>query len=86
MTSLTQTIVGKGIPIPLIAENWLKILRDSVPPSPPKSLTNSLPWNDRTTINLHFPSEMITELNCQVNILTSYSPILTKPVRLTLNL
>jgi len=33
----------------LIAEGLLKILRDLVPPSPPKSHTNSLPWNGRIT-------------------------------------
>jgi len=49
MASPTQTIVGKRIPNLLIAEGLLKILRDLVLPSPPKSLTNSLPWNGRTT-------------------------------------
>jgi len=49
MASSTQTVVGKGIPNPLIAEGLLKILRDLVPSSPPKSLTNSLPRNGRTT-------------------------------------
>jgi len=41
MASPTQMIVGKDIPNPLIAEDLLKILRDLVPSSPPKSLTNS---------------------------------------------
>jgi len=49
MASPTQTVVGKGIPNLLIAEGLLKILRDLIPPSPPKSLTNSLSWNGRTT-------------------------------------
>jgi len=49
MASLTQTVVDEGIPNPLIAEGFLKILRDLVMSSPPKSLTNSLPWNGRTT-------------------------------------
>ena len=43
MASPTQTVVGKGIPNPLIAENLLKILRDLIPPLPLKSLINSLP-------------------------------------------
>jgi len=42
MASPTQTVVGKGIPNPLIAEGLLKILRDLVPSSRQKSLTNSL--------------------------------------------
>jgi len=41
-------IVGKCIPNPLITEDLLKILRDLIPPSLSKSLTNSRPWNDRT--------------------------------------
>jgi len=49
MTSPTQTVVSKGMPNPLIAEGLLKILRDFDPFSPPKSLTNSLPLNGRTT-------------------------------------
>jgi len=39
IASPTQTIVGKGIPNPLTAEDLLKILRDLFPfDSPPKSL------------------------------------------------
>jgi len=34
-------VVGKGIPNPWIAADLLKILRDLVPLSPPKFLTNS---------------------------------------------
>ena len=49
MASPTQTVVGKGTPNPLIAEGLLKILRDLVSSSPPKSPTNSHPQNDRTT-------------------------------------
>ena len=48
MDSPIQTIVGKGIPNPLIAEGLLKILVDLVPLSPPKSLTNSHPQNGKT--------------------------------------
>jgi len=39
MARQTQTVVGKGIPNPLIAENLLKILRDLIP----SSLQNPLP-------------------------------------------
>jgi len=49
MVSLTQTMVGKGIPSPLIVESLLKILRDLIPPFPPKSLTNFRLWNGETT-------------------------------------
>ena len=42
-------VVGKSIPNLLIAEGLLKILGDLVPSFPPKSLTNSLPQNGRTT-------------------------------------
>jgi len=54
MASLTQTVVGKGIPKLLLAEGLLKILRDFIPPFPPKSLTNFLPWNGKTTEILVF--------------------------------
>jgi len=43
MASPTQTVVGKGTPILLIAEGLLKILGDLVPSSPPNSLTISHP-------------------------------------------
>jgi len=46
-------VVSKSIPNSLIAEDLLKILRDLIPPSPPKSLTNSLSWNGRTTKYLY---------------------------------
>ena len=49
MASPTETVVGKGISNSLIAEGLLKILKDLVPSSPPKFLTNSLPPNGRTT-------------------------------------
>jgi len=60
MASPTQTVVGKGKTKPLTAEGLLKILRDMIPfDSPPKLLTNSCPWNGRTTQNnIHFPSEV----------------------------
>ena len=43
MASPTQMLVGKGIPDLLITEDLLKILRNLIPPSPQKSLTNSRP-------------------------------------------
>jgi len=49
MASPTQTVVGKGTPNPLTAERLLKILRDLVPSSSPKSPTNSYPQNGRAT-------------------------------------
>ena len=49
MASPTQTVVGKGMSNPLIAEDLLKILADLVPLSPPKSLTNSHLQNGRVT-------------------------------------
>ena len=60
MVSPTQTVVGKGIPNLLTAEDLIKILRDLIPfDSPLKLLTNSYPWNDRTTQNnIHFPNEV----------------------------
>ena len=42
-------VVGKDMSNPLMAENLLEILKDLVSPSSPKSLTNSLSWNGRTT-------------------------------------
>jgi len=65
MASPTQTVVDKGIPNSLIAEDLLKNLRDLVPPSPPKSLTNFLPRNGRTTkipVSI-FLTEMSTDLS-----------------------
>jgi len=47
MASPTQMVVGKDTPNPLIAEGLIKILRDLVPSSPPKSSTNSHPQNGR---------------------------------------
>jgi len=49
MTSSTQTVVGKGTPNSLIAESLLKILSDLIPLTPPKSFTNSRPWNGETS-------------------------------------
>jgi len=69
MASPTQTVVGKGISNPLAAEGLLKILRDLFPfDSSPKSLTNSRPWNGRTTYeDIHLPREM-TSQTYHVNI------------------
>jgi len=52
MSSLTQTVIGKGIPDSLMAEDLLKIPRDLIPPFPPKSLTNSRSWNGKITKRL----------------------------------
>jgi len=53
MANPTQMVVGKG---KLIAERLLKILRELIPPIPPKSLTNSPPSNGRPTKKLYlFP-------------------------------
>jgi len=41
-------IVGKSIPNLLIVESLQKILKDLIPLSLPKSLTNSRPWNGKT--------------------------------------
>ena len=69
MARPTQTVVGKGIPNLLTAEGLLKILRDLIPfDFPPKSLTNSYPWNGRTTQNnIHFPCEVITSQTYHIN-------------------
>jgi len=64
MTSPTQTVVGKCTPNPLTAENLLKILRDLIPLFPPKSPTNSRPWNGRTTKGcIYFPNNR-SQLSC----------------------
>ena len=59
MASPTQAVVDKGIPNPLIAENLLKILRDLLLVSPPKSLTNSRSWNDEASkeVVIVFPAK-----------------------------
>ena len=54
MASPTQTIVGKGISNPLIAEGLLNILSGLVPLSPPKSLTNSHTQNGRSTKSSYY--------------------------------
>ena len=70
MACPTQTVVGKGISNPLIDESLLKILRDLIPTSLPKSPTNFVPWNGRITKScIRFPSEMITDRTCHVNII-----------------
>ena len=73
MTSPTQMVVGKGIPNPLTAKDLLKILRDLILfDSPPKSLTNSCPWDGRIAQNnIHFSNKVNHE---------------SKPIMLTLNL
>ena len=83
MASLTQMVVGKGIPNSLIAKELIKILKDLIPFSPPKSLTNSRRWNGKTakTCN-YFPSEIITSQMCQVNII----PLAYPTIKLTLYL
>jgi len=56
MASSTQRVVDKDILNLLIAEDLLQILRDMISPFPSKSLTNSLPWNGRTTKTVYiFP-------------------------------
>ena len=52
MTSPTQTVVGKDILNPLMAEGLLKILRDLLSLPPLKSLANSRPWNGNTSKRL----------------------------------
>jgi len=52
MASPSQMVVGKGTSNPLIVEGLLKTLRDLIPPFTQKSLTNSHPWNGKTTKNL----------------------------------
>ena len=78
MANPTQTVVHKGISNPLIAEGLLKILRDLIPPSPPKSLTNPI----HGMVGLQkaydcFPSEIITDQTCQVNIIPLVYPLLS---------
>jgi len=83
MISPTQMVVGKGKPNLLIVEGVLKILWDLIPPSPSKSLTNSYLWNGKTTESCNcFPSEIITDQTCQVNII----PLVYPAVKLTLYL
>jgi len=67
MASLTQMIVGNSTPNLLIAEDLLKILRDSVPSFLPKSPINSHPQNGRATENtwVHLSNEM--NWDCHVN-------------------
>jgi len=73
MATTTQTVIDKGIPNSLTAEDLLKILRDLILfDSPPKSLTSFCPWNGKTTQNnIHFPQRNESQV---------------KPIMLTLNL
>ena len=74
MASPTQTVVGKDIPNALIAEDLLKILRDLITPSLPKSFTNSRPWNGRTTKDcIHFFKNK-SQLSC-----LKLTPLTVKP-------
>ena len=51
MTSPAQTVAGKDKSNPLIAEDLLKILRESIPLPPliKIQLIDSHPWNDEAT-------------------------------------
>jgi len=74
MASPTQTVVGKGIPNSLIAEGLLKILMKLISPISPKSLSNSLPWNGRSTkVFFIFPAKWITDRTSHVKNHTSNS-------------
>ena len=80
LASPTQTVVGKGIPNPLTAEDLLKILRDRIPLFPPKPPTNSRPWNGRTIKScIRFLGEMITS-DLSRKHYTSESKIFIPPV------
>ena len=61
----TQTVIGKGILNPLTAEDLLKILRDLILfDFPPKSLTNSCPWDGRIAQNnIYFFNKVNHKLN-----------------------
>jgi len=76
--SPTQTLVDKGVPNLLIAEGLLKILRDLIPPSPPKSLTNLIHGmvGPQKACD-YFSSEIITDQTCQVNIIPLAYPLLS---------
>ena len=64
MASPTQMVVSKGKPNLLIAENLVKILRDLIPPISPKSLTNFLQWNGKSTKScIYFLRKMNYRLN-----------------------
>ena len=83
MASLTQMVVGKGIPNSLIVEGLLKILKNLIPLSPPKSLTNSCHGMVRPQQGCnYFSSEIFTNQTCQVNII----PLVYPTVKLTLYL
>ena len=69
MTNPTQMVVGKGTPNLLIVEGLLKILRDLVPLSPPKSLTNFHTRNSRSIKYSH----------CYVNIIPLAIKIFNTP-------
>ena len=66
MASPTQMVVSKGTPNPSIAEGLLKILRDLVPSSPPKSPSNSYPQNGRAIKILEFISPTKRAGTCHV--------------------
>ena len=84
MASLTQTVVDKDMPNPLIAEGLLKILRDLILSSPPNSLLSIpvhemvRPQNDCNCL----PCEIIIDQTYHVNII----PLAYPTVKLTLYL
>ena len=76
MASPTQTVVGKGIPNPLIADDLLKNPKGPDPAFPPKSPTNSRSWNSRTTKGcIHFLKEMNRRSKkCTKKCMRSWTP------------
>ena len=83
MASPTQVVIGKGKPNSLITEGLLKILRDLILLFPLNFLTNSRPWNGKTSKSCnYFFSKIITDRTCHVNII----PLADPTVRLILYL
>jgi len=70
MTSPTQTVVGKGIPNPLIVKGLLKILRDLISLFSLKFLTNSRAWNGETSKKVVIVSSVkLLQIKCGTLIL-----------------